>query len=550
MSPSNKKRPVIIISILFICTYFLLFIPLNLTGTKDPNMLAIFDIDEYMQFKQVIRLTTLQNSFYNSIRNVFAYGWYFYGYPFFVVSGLSILPVRIFSSFFCGPHAISYTGDSILIDYTWAYMLILRQLNPLFYAVSIVLLVYLWNGFKSPAASVLLTIFLASLPSIFYSNTQWHPDSMAVFFTVLTIFSLSRDDLRFGKWFYAAAVFCGLAAGIKVIGLFFFLTVPTYILMGFSNKRISLSGLLRHGIMFLLVMASTIIITNPLLLIPKGQEIIFDALRLQNERMSSGSPEHYLQTWYTVALRDYYGFWWFYLLALCATLLGVLYDKSKRLLNIIILTWALPLSVYLLFCKNSLFSIVHVLYFLPVMLPLLSCIGNPVVWNFNSPYKGSKKAVAFFSSMALLIACGYQLAYYTIKNIDTYGYTLSREEESPALAFYQTFNNAYLSKQPRDVRLNVFRHVEIYLPPLKDVNDKIWVDLIDYDDINAVNPTLLFLRQSDIRNYSARHKTCSGKNCKKDHKTCEFYRDAKNDSIKGFKLIFETDYGAVFKKTG
>ncbi|MCX5902793.1 MAG: hypothetical protein NTV89_04820 [Proteobacteria bacterium] len=267
--------------------------------------------------------------------------------------------------------------------------------------------------------------------------------------------------------------------------------------------------------------------------------------------MSSGSPEHYLQAWYTVSLRDNYGFWWFYLLVLCVSLLGVLYDKSKRLLNIIILTWALPLSVYLLFFKNSLFSIWHLLYFLPVMLPLLSCIGNPVIWNFNSPYKGGKKAVAFLSSMALLIACGYQLAYYTIKNIDTYGSTLSREEESPALAFYQKFNNAYLSKQPRDVRLKVFRHVEIYLPPLKDVNDKVWFNLIDYDDINAVNPTLLFLRQSDIRDYSAHHKTCSGQNCnKKEHKTCEFYRDAKNYSITGFKLIFETDFCAVFKKIG
>jgi len=64
--------------------------------------------------------------------------------------------------------------------------------------------------------------------------------SLAVFFVVLTLFLLDRDDGRFGLDFTLAAFSTGLAAGTKVIGLFFVLTIPTYLLVGIVSKKLTL----------------------------------------------------------------------------------------------------------------------------------------------------------------------------------------------------------------------------------------------------------------------------------------------------------------------
>ena len=62
--------------------------------------------------------------------------------------------------------------------------------------------------------------------------------ALAVLAVVLTIFFLERDRLRFGRFFWLAAVFCGLATAIKLQGVFFFLTIPGYILAGLLKKKI------------------------------------------------------------------------------------------------------------------------------------------------------------------------------------------------------------------------------------------------------------------------------------------------------------------------
>ncbi len=521
----------------FSCAYFILFVLPNLTGAKDPNMLVVKIADEYLQFPYVIKVTSLGESFYQTIKNVLIPGHYHYGYPFYIISALAILPLRIFSAFSNGPTIVAYTGQIIPVDYTTAYMFILRQLNLFFTIPSVFLLVYLWNGFKSLTASTLLTILLASMPAFFLINMVWHPDSMASFFVILTIFFLSIDNLRFSKWFYLAAIFCGLATGIKAIGLFFFLTVPIYLLLGLNKKSISFKSMIRHGAVFFLVMVVVVIVTNPLLLIPEGREKIFSALSSQSKSMSGEGPPQIL-LWYNVTLKDFYGFWWFYLLAVCAAILGLIYDKSKRLLNIIILTWALPFSLYLLLSVKSFWGICHVYYFIPIMLPLLSCIGNPIIWKFKTPYAGGKKAIIVFFRLLLLVLCGVQLTYYTRKNFDYY--SSFSDKDNKQIVFYHKFNDAYLSKLPNGEKKNIYRDVKIYLPPSKNIIEKVSWGPCTYDKISPERTDLILLRQSDIESYSNRPDI--------DKKIYKFYQDAKNDSIKGFNKIFHTDYCAVFEK--
>src|SRR5262249_30276102 len=161
-----------------------------------------------------------------------------------------------------------------------------------------------------------------------------------------TIFSLVKDDLNFGVWFYVAAASCGLAAGVKIVGLFFFLSVATYLLLGLAQSRLTLGVAIKRGVLFVLVMAGAIIVSNPLLLLPSFARTFLIVLNRQAVNNANwGMPRpHGVLPWYTEALRWGFGFWWIYALALLSCLLGIRYNEKKRLLNIIVLTWVTPLS--------------------------------------------------------------------------------------------------------------------------------------------------------------------------------------------------------------
>lgn len=101
--------------------YFLVFIPPNLTGAKDPNMLAAFQIDEWLQYPHVMRMTTQADTLPETLGNLFVYQHYYYGFPFYVISAAAILPLRAAAQF------ASVEGS---LSDTTAIMTVLRQLSP------------------------------------------------------------------------------------------------------------------------------------------------------------------------------------------------------------------------------------------------------------------------------------------------------------------------------------------------------------------------------------------------------------------------------------
>ena len=72
-----KIRTNVILMLLLSCVYFLLFLPPNLTGAKDPNMLSIFKLDEYAQYSVAMRMTSLGGSFLETLRNFVFYDHYY-----------------------------------------------------------------------------------------------------------------------------------------------------------------------------------------------------------------------------------------------------------------------------------------------------------------------------------------------------------------------------------------------------------------------------------------------------------------------------------------
>ena len=51
--------------------YFCAMIPFNLTGAETPEMLEVFEVDEYAQYPHVIRMLTPGEGIYQTIRNFF-----------------------------------------------------------------------------------------------------------------------------------------------------------------------------------------------------------------------------------------------------------------------------------------------------------------------------------------------------------------------------------------------------------------------------------------------------------------------------------------------
>jgi hypothetical protein len=539
LTSAIKTRFTVVTWILICSVYLLIFVPPNLTGAHDPNMLAAFrdelpqyGTDEYSQFIVVMRMTGGGTSPKEFWGNVLLYRYYAYGYPFFLTSAAAILPIRLFH----------YLGDGT--NSTVAYMLVLRQLSPLFMLAAIILLVSLWTGFRSIVKSIVLFAFLASIPAVFFNNMFWHPDSLVTLFVVLTIFALAKDELRFGLWFHLAAASCGLAAGTKVIGLFFFLSVGVYLLLGLTQHRVTLRGLLKHGATFVVVMIVTIVVSNPMLLIPNVARSYVETLRAIAEANAWGwdaeQPKGPIP-WYADVLREEFGFWWTYVAVLVACLLGIAYNREKRMLNIIILTWILPISLYALF--GVAYKSAH--YFIPIFLPLMSCVGNVL----ESDVLGRLKGPALVLASVSILLCGAQLVFYIPTNAKMYMTVLDRENRSQSLRFYRELNDTYLSRQTEHTRLTVVREAKLYLPPSPNLDDTSSKYLVfDYDYINHVRPDLILLTKANIDRHSdpLQVRTAYPPARAQWVKGYDFYFDAKMDSLTGFHKVLETDFAVAF----
>ena len=158
--------------------YFIAFFFPNATGAEDEVMLYRLSADESVTYPVVLRMLTpdpqgVETAWFRWI----IYGDYHYGYPFYLISALVLLPVRILM------------GASF-VDYTQLNLLLLRQfVSVLPMIVAAGMMVYLQTRFRSTLLSVLLFIFMLAVPGFVRNHLSWwHPDAFSVLFVVLVIF--------------------------------------------------------------------------------------------------------------------------------------------------------------------------------------------------------------------------------------------------------------------------------------------------------------------------------------------------------------------------
>ena len=347
-----QRRTIITLSIIGLI-YFSAFIPAN----AGENLHA----DEYTIYPEVVRKLTVGDSFNESVRNILGIKEWWYGYPYFPLSAFVLLiPRLIFGDGF---------ADQIQLN-----MLLLRQfISVLPMILAIFVLVYVVTRFRSVLLSVSMFVFLLLIPGVIKNNYRfWHPEGIILLLIALTIYFLQHDKLRFRRNFYLAAITCGLAIAIKLWGFFFFLTIAGYLLAGFVQKALTFKRMILAGLIFIIVMGSTILISSPALLEVQSTQFMIAGLKDQinvnahgvNEPDPEGVYRTGLENWMRYSemyfLRSYFFYFLFF-----ALIAGAMFG-SEVYLNRIILSWTLVTAVYLIWFV----SVKRFQYMLPMMLPL------------------------------------------------------------------------------------------------------------------------------------------------------------------------------------
>jgi hypothetical protein len=362
MSSANPRKTTALLMFVIGLAYFIIFAIPNSYGASTDAILLNSSKDEYVLYPNVVRMLTPGKTFNETRANLFLYEDYHYGYPYFALSALAVLPSRLL-----------YGMD--FIHHQQLNLFLLRQLiSVLPMILAAALLVYVQTRFLSPVKSLALFVFLLTIRGVARNNIWWwHPDALAVLAVVLTIFFLERDQLRFGRNFYFAAMACGMASAIKLLGFAFFLTIPVYIGIGLYQRKIGWSRAAFGAAAFVVVMVGTIVVSNPFLFSSQQRARMLQIQEQKQVELSQGyqhdDPIYYSKgpQWWVTTLEKWYSSPIFLFFLIFSLICGMIWG-NHRLLSMIIFTWVIPYSIYLLYFV----AVKPDHYWLPVLLPLFS----------------------------------------------------------------------------------------------------------------------------------------------------------------------------------
>ncbi len=532
----QKKSIVLLILLLLGSGYFILFWFPNSTGAQDFNMTFIFEQDEPAQYPHVIRRLEVRDTIPQTLYRVFAYQHYYFGFPYYFYSALVLLPARLSTSW-----------ESVSLN-----MLLLRQfVNTLPMIAAILILVYLQTRFQSYWKSILLFLILLAVPAVVFNNMWIHPDSLVFLFIVLTFFFLDKDDLKFGKSFYLAALFCGLAVATKLIGLFFFLAIPYYIFLGWRQARIDTRKALIVAASFVTIMFAVFVLANPFLFWESERAFAWKTQSDLHDAMGGGfivaynnSPLLWLQV-----IQKWYGLLIFVLLAIAAVLIGA-FKGEKRLLNQLIAFWAFPFMAYI-----AVALVIRAKHFpLPILLPVFSAL--PAYFTFFAPSHFTnplgdyikKNGFRLVMSIAGLAIVGAQVFYSLGRDSSMIQENIHREETSPSIQFYAALEQDYLSKIVLDRQLIIFRDVMMYIPNEPRYDDHFKWGVSNYDIALKNNPDVLIMNKQHLYDYTqpGQLETASDPDFAL---TVQFYNDILNGTVNGFTQAYQDDFGVVYIRT-
>jgi len=530
LSPENNiqlettPNKFILISLFFISILVLaIFYFPNSVASENISMVQMFEPDEAAPFSYLMRMIAPVDGVEQTLRNFVFYEYYYYGFPHFALSAISILPLR-------------WIGQLENIQLIFLILRLSISIIPMM--LGLLLLAYMQDGFRT-YRSVVLYCFLLAIPAVVSNNYWWHPDGLCVLFSTLVIYLIWKDSLRFGWNFFLAAVINGILIATKLVGLYFFLAVGLALILGFIDKKIGFRKLIGRAISYIGVMAVSFVAANPFLLSGWARTAYRNIFFKQTELLSEGYGIVYekgLSAFWSIA-KESYGTWFFILTVLGLSIWGVFKGQKKYLFGLI-LAWFFPLTFSLIFVTHFKFQ-----YWLPVALPLFSCIAIAMPEQSKAKDFHRIPLLLCYGSMIILVI---QFSLFLFQDVRSIIERTKRAENNERIMFYSIVVDKLepIHEQP----LLVYYDYRLYLPETPGWEIETTHDLLDYNYINEEHFDVLLLLDQRIRDYT--NPNAIGIDTEQFTEYVNFYSDAKNEAIKGFDYLFRNDVGLIFVKSG
>lgn len=344
--------------------YFILFIIPNAATMGSNNPKVYLDRDEFVTYPIVERMLDFGHDLSENWGRLIIYGDYHYGYPFYFLSMLILLPVR-------------YIQGTSFFEHPEINILILRQMiSVLPMILTAGVLTYVLTHFRKLWASLFTFLFILTIPAVVRNNMHWwHPDALMMLSIALTFLFLDLDEYQLGKYFRFAAAACGMASAIKLMGFFFFLAIPVYLLIARQKKKFDLKKIAAAGIIFIVVMLIVIAVSNPFLFYKGPREEMLAIQAQKSDELTEGysheeSVDYSLgpQYWRGTLSVSYGDPNFPVLLLLMLALAGIVSVKKEPYW--ILLAWIVPIGIYLMWFVAP--KPDH--YLLPYLIPLYSTV--------------------------------------------------------------------------------------------------------------------------------------------------------------------------------
>ena len=522
----SKQKRIFILLLVIATGIFALFILPNNVGSQNLSMVQMFQPDEAAPLPSVFHMIAPANSLNQALRSFVFYDYYYYGFPYFSFSALLLLPLRW----------MSRLGNLPLV------MLILRQMvSVLPMLAALLILVYMQDGYRTYRSPVLFAILL-SVPAVVQNDLWWHPDGITFLLVVLTIYFLKRDNLHFGPNFLLAAALCGIATATKLVGVYFFLAVALTLVLGFLLKKASWKKLVGMGLVFIFVMGLAYLVANPFLLSHWARTAYGYIMNKQTGWLADGYGVVYEKglaaAW--PLIHESYGELIFLLVALGAAIWGALHGR-ERLLHSLILAWFVPVTVVVLWVTHFKFQ-----YWMPAALPLFSSLVVilPEKWAIDRAalkFPLVRKASLLISAAALLVVL-VQFILFIGGDVRRFSSDLHRADNNPRIQFYDQAVNALMPLPSGP--MHVYYDYRLYVPETPGWTTETNYNLLEYTYIEQGKFDILLLLEQRILDYL--NPNATGIDPALFARNQQFYRDADNEKIKGFHLVYRNSLGLVF----
>lgn len=360
-----QRRTIVVLALISIF-YLLILLPSNLNGTDSPDAFARYGGDEVVIYPILMDVMTPGETFSATLYHLFIYEDYHYGYPFYAASTLLLTPVRLLA------------GESFAERVDLNLPLLRFGISVIPVVLACWVIVFLFTRFRRPFIAALTLAFLLFAPGSLQNNQGfWHPDGLNLLFVCLALYFLQRDSFRFGRNFFAAAVFVGLSVATRVYGVFFAPAVGVYLIQALLKRDIDWKKAFRVGLLFIVVMVLTAALSSPYLFRADARDRMIAIISEKSGEMAHGyegdyDPRNdYRPGWdaWAPAFEDHYVrmfcFWF-----LWGTLLIGSFVGRARLTFQVTLLWSAAITAYLVF----LVAVKSTQYVLPALLPVMGAI--------------------------------------------------------------------------------------------------------------------------------------------------------------------------------